>query len=147
MVPCLVMSLNVMWRFFCPSQFLKILQVLCVYIMASSFVFLWASCVCTWAGLCVHTCVCTWAGLCVHICLSSLFPSVWLFCPILLCWYLFYLILLFFFFFFFFLVFQDRISLCNPDCPLTHSVDQAGLELRNLPASGHAPLLPSLITF
>jgi hypothetical protein len=29
------------------------------------------------------------------------------------------------------LVFRDRVSLCSPDCPETHSVDQAGLELRN----------------
>jgi hypothetical protein len=28
-------------------------------------------------------------------------------------------------FFFFFLVFQDRVSLCSPGCPGTHSVDQA----------------------
>jgi hypothetical protein len=40
-----------------------------------------------------------------------------------------------FFFFFFFLVFRDCVSLCSPDCPGTHSVDQAGLELRNPPAS------------
>jgi hypothetical protein len=33
------------------------------------------------------------------------------------------------------LVFQDRVSLCSPGCPGTHCVDQAGLELRNLPAS------------
>jgi hypothetical protein len=39
------------------------------------------------------------------------------------------------FFFFFFLVFRDRVSLCSPGCPGTHSVDQAGLELRNPPAS------------
>jgi hypothetical protein len=26
-------------------------------------------------------------------------------------------------------------SLCSPGCPGTYSVDQAGLELRNLPAS------------
>jgi hypothetical protein len=32
-------------------------------------------------------------------------------------------------------VFRDRASLCSPVCPGTHSVDQAGLELRNLPAS------------
>ena len=32
-------------------------------------------------------------------------------------------------------VFQDRVSLCTPGCPGTHFVDQAGLELRNLPAS------------
>jgi hypothetical protein len=32
------------------------------------------------------------------------------------------------------MVFRDRISLCSPGCPGTHFVDQAGLELRNLPA-------------
>ena len=37
--------------------------------------------------------------------------------------------------FFLFFFFQDRVSLCSPGCPGTHSVDQAGLELRNLPAS------------
>jgi hypothetical protein len=39
--------------------------------------------------------------------------------------------------FFFFLAFsrQGFFSLCSPGCPGTHSVDQAGLELRNLPAS------------
>jgi hypothetical protein len=36
---------------------------------------------------------------------------------------------------FFCLVFRDRVSLCSPGCPGTHSVDQAGLELRNPPAS------------
>jgi hypothetical protein len=35
----------------------------------------------------------------------------------------------------FLFVFRDRVSLCSPGCPGTHSVDQAGLELRNLPAS------------
>jgi hypothetical protein len=35
--------------------------------------------------------------------------------------------------FFFFLVFRDRVSLYS--CPGTHSVDQAGLKLRNPPAS------------
>jgi hypothetical protein len=50
-----------------------------------------------------------------------------------------------FFFFFFFnfltffclfgLVFRDRVPLCSPGCPGTHSVDQAGLELRNPPVS------------
>ena len=38
-------------------------------------------------------------------------------------------------FFFSFLVFRDRVSLCSPGCPGTHFVDQAGLELRNPPAS------------
>ena len=32
-------------------------------------------------------------------------------------------------------VYQDRVSLCSSNCPGTHSVDQAGLELRNPPAS------------
>jgi hypothetical protein len=35
----------------------------------------------------------------------------------------------------FVLFFRDRVSLCSPGCPETHSVDQAGLELRNSPAS------------
>jgi hypothetical protein len=30
---------------------------------------------------------------------------------------------------------RDRVSLCSSGCPGTHSVDQAGLELRNPPAS------------
>jgi hypothetical protein len=34
-----------------------------------------------------------------------------------------------------FLFFRDRVSLCSPGCPRTHFVDQAGLELRNPPAS------------
>jgi hypothetical protein len=32
-------------------------------------------------------------------------------------------------------VFRDRVSLCSPGCPGTHFADQAGLELRNPPAS------------
>jgi hypothetical protein len=43
------------------------------------------------------------------------------------------------FFFFFFLVFRGRVFLYIPGCPGTHFVDQAGLELRNPPAS------PSLV--
>jgi hypothetical protein len=34
-----------------------------------------------------------------------------------------------------FVLFQDGVSLCSPGCPGTHSVDQAGLKLRNPPAS------------
>jgi hypothetical protein len=30
--------------------------------------------------------------------------------------------------------FLDRVSLCSPGCPGTHSVDKAGLELRDSPA-------------
>jgi hypothetical protein len=33
------------------------------------------------------------------------------------------------------LLFRDRVSLYSPGCPGTHSIDQAGLKLRNLPAS------------
>jgi hypothetical protein len=33
------------------------------------------------------------------------------------------------------LVFRDRVSLCSPGCPGTHSVDQAVLELRDWPTS------------
>ncbi|GAB1300304.1 B- and T-lymphocyte attenuator [Apodemus speciosus] len=35
----------------------------------------------------------------------------------------------------FFILHLDRASLCSPGCPGTHFVDQAGLELRNPPAS------------
>jgi hypothetical protein len=34
-----------------------------------------------------------------------------------------------------FVLFRDRVSLCSFGCPGTHSVDQAGLELRILSAS------------
>jgi hypothetical protein len=34
-----------------------------------------------------------------------------------------------------FFSFRDRVSLYSPGCTGTHSVDQAGLKLRNLPAS------------
>jgi hypothetical protein len=36
--------------------------------------------------------------------------------------------------------FRDRVSLCSPACPGTHFVDQAGLKLRNPPASA-SPVL------
>jgi hypothetical protein len=44
-------------------------------------------------------------------------------------------VLLFFSFSFLFLFFRDRVSLYSPGCPGTHFVDQAGLELRDPPAS------------
>lgn len=37
--------------------------------------------------------------------------------------------------FFFCFVSQGRVSLCSPSCLGTHSIVQAGLELRELPAS------------
>jgi hypothetical protein len=39
------------------------------------------------------------------------------------------------YFFCCFFAFRDRVSLCSPGCPGTHYVDQAGLELRDPPAS------------
>jgi hypothetical protein len=41
----------------------------------------------------------------------------------------------------FVLVFRDRVSLCSPGCPGTHFADQAGLELRNPPASASQVLV------
>jgi hypothetical protein len=41
----------------------------------------------------------------------------------------------------FVLFFRDRVSLCSPDCPGTHSVDQAGLKLRSSPASASQVLV------
>jgi hypothetical protein len=38
--------------------------------------------------------------------------------------------------FLFLFFFRDRVSLCSSGCPGTHSVDQAGLELRNPPSAG-----------
>jgi hypothetical protein len=49
--------------------------------------------------------------------------------------FLFYVFLFFCFFVFFFFFLRDRVSLCSPGCPGTHSVDQAGLKLRNPPVS------------
>ena len=41
----------------------------------------------------------------------------------------------------------DRVSLCSPGCPGTHSVDQAGLELRYLPASAsRVPPRPAVLS-
>jgi hypothetical protein len=39
------------------------------------------------------------------------------------------------------LVFRDRVFLYSPGCPGTHFVDQAGLELRNPPASASQVLV------
>ena len=47
----------------------------------------------------------------------------------------FVLFVCFWVFFVFVFVFGDRVSLCSPGCPGTHFVNQAGLKLRNLPAS------------
>jgi hypothetical protein len=44
------------------------------------------------------------------------------------------------FFVLFCFVFRDRVSLYSPGCPGAHFVDQAGLELRNLPASASGVL-------
>jgi hypothetical protein len=59
-----------------------------------------------------------------------------------------------FFVCFLFWFFRDRVSLCSPGCPGTHSVDQAGLERRNSPVSASQELglkawatMPSKIVF
>jgi hypothetical protein len=56
--------------------------------------------------------------------------------------------------FFLVLVFRDRVSLYSLGCPGTHSVDQAGLELRNPPVSASrvlglkaVPPRPALVLF
>jgi hypothetical protein len=46
-----------------------------------------------------------------------------------------FIIYLFTYLFIYLLVFRDRVSPYSRGCPGTHSVDQAGLELRNPPAS------------
>jgi hypothetical protein len=46
-----------------------------------------------------------------------------------LCFFVLFFVCLFVF------IFRDKVSLYSLDCPGTHYVDQAGLELRNLPAS------------
>jgi hypothetical protein len=51
--------------------------------------------------------------------------------------FLFCFVLFVFIFVFFF---QDRVSLYSPGCSGTHSVDQAGLALRNPPASAYQVL-------
>jgi hypothetical protein len=48
---------------------------------------------------------------------------------------MFLFVLVFLFVCLFVCFFQDRVSLYSPGCPGTHFVDQAGLELSNLPAS------------
>jgi hypothetical protein len=53
-----------------------------------------------------------------------------------------------FIYLFVYLVFRDRVSLCSPGCPGTHSVDQAGLELPGAGIKGvRAPPLPSCMFF
>jgi hypothetical protein len=52
--------------------------------------------------------------------------------------FLFLLFVLFCFGWLAWFVFSRQVSLCSPGCPGTHSVDQAGLKLRNPPASASA---------
>jgi hypothetical protein len=62
--------------------------------------------------------------------------------------------LIYYCYYYYYLVFRDKVSLYSPGCPGTHFVDQAGLELRNLPASSSRVLglkvcdtTPSLIYY
>jgi hypothetical protein len=49
--------------------------------------------------------------------------------------FIYFYLFIYLFIYLIFWVFRDRVSLYSPGCPGTHSVDQAGLELRNPPAS------------
>jgi hypothetical protein len=64
---------------------------------------------------------------------SFLFSFFFFFLFLLFCFVLFCL-------FFVFCFFQDTVSLCSPGCPGTHSVDQAGLKLRD-PLASASPVL------
>jgi hypothetical protein len=61
------------------------------------------------------------------------FPFLLFFVCMYVCMYVF--IYLFIYLFVYLFGFRDRVFLYSPGCPGTHSVDQAGLELRNPPAS------------
>ena len=111
----IILCLNC-WAFFFT------LQIFCLHIMVSDYTFLWV-----------------W-GMCVFLTLSLGFCFlfsilVW----ILFCFVLFFCFFVLFCFAFWFcgfvFVFLDRVSLYSPGCPGTHFVEQAGLELRNQPAS------------
>jgi hypothetical protein len=65
-----------------------------------------------------------------------LFYFIFIFIFILFYFILFYFILFYFILFYF----RDRVSVYSPGCPGTHFVDQAGLDLRNLPASASGML-------
>jgi hypothetical protein len=65
----------------------------------------------------------------IVVCLVNTFPFLHI--PFLIPCFGFVCLFCFCFLFFFF---PDRVSLCSSGCPGTHSVDQAGLKLRNPPA-------------
>ena len=60
----------------------------------------------------------------VFVCLSGFFVVVFVFVFWLCVWLVGWI-----------LVFHDRVFLCSPGCLETRSVDQTGLELRDLPVS------------
>jgi hypothetical protein len=64
----------------------------------------------------------------IKISLTNGFLFVCFFLSFVFCFVLFCFVLFCF-------VFQDRVSLYSPGCPGTHFVDQAGLKLKNPPAS------------
>ena len=55
-------------------------------------------------------------------------------------WFLVFFVVVVVFVFVFVFVFRDRVSQYSPGCAGTHSVDQAGLKLRNPPASASGVL-------
>jgi hypothetical protein len=68
------------------------------------------------------------------LCFLFVCGFVVLFCFVLFCFVLFC-----------FVLFWDRVSLCSPSCPGTHSVDQASLGLRDPPASASTAWLSYVI--
>jgi hypothetical protein len=108
--------------------FFSPLLLLCVCVYACSHVS-GPTCMCKY--MCVYMHVCMYVCMCVHMeargcCQESSSISSILFFRGSIC-FLFACLFVF--------VFQDRVSLCSPGCPETHSVAQPGLELRNLPVS------------
>ena len=73
--------------------------------------------------VCVCVCVCEYVCMCEYVCVA-----LWLTQDLEHDRRALYSVCLFLFF-------QDRVPLNHPGCPGTHSVEQAGLELRNLPVS------------
>ena len=73
--------------------------------------------------------------LCVHACVEVTVTLEYCFSRAIKFGLVFFVFWFLFLFLFLFLFFWDRVSLCSPGCPGTHFVGQAGLELRNSPAS------------
>jgi hypothetical protein len=76
--------------------------------------------VCMYVCMCV--CICIYICVCMHV---SVYEYMYVYMCMYVCMYRYVFVC----------VCVDKVSLYSPGCPGTHSVDQAGLELRNPPAS------------